>query len=278
MSRFDRAFDRAFAYVIRHEGGYVYDKADPGGETKWGISKRSYPDVNIRELSLDQAKGIYRRDWWDRYRYGDIPDIRVAAKVFDLAVNLGPKRAHRVLQRALTLCGVPTTADGILGPQTRGNLAAWLRGGEVHARLLLALLCLEAARLYVTLPNGRFLRGWIKRALDMDWGSDQWPNENVSDASGRASGENAPASSSASDGGQSSTAARPLEAGETTKKNGKPLHRSKTFWGVVALAAGNLLGLLPVAAPVQAVLSVAGAALATYGRAVAEEPIKGGGR
>ena len=57
-------FDRAFRFLIGEEGGYVNDPADPGGETKFGISKRAYPQLDIKSLTLDQAKAIYRRDYW----------------------------------------------------------------------------------------------------------------------------------------------------------------------------------------------------------------------
>ncbi|WP_425526518.1 glycosyl hydrolase 108 family protein [Xanthomonas oryzae] len=50
--------------MLSHEGGYVNDPRDPGGETQWGISKRAYPELNIRALTRDQAIEIYRRDYW----------------------------------------------------------------------------------------------------------------------------------------------------------------------------------------------------------------------
>jgi lysozyme family protein len=59
-------FNGAFEILIGHEGGYVDHPDDPGGETKYGISKRSYPEVNIAALTLDKAKAIYREDYWDR--------------------------------------------------------------------------------------------------------------------------------------------------------------------------------------------------------------------
>ena len=59
-------FDVAFEKLIGHEGGYVNDARDPGGETKYGISKRAYPDEDIAGLTLERAKQIYRRDCWAR--------------------------------------------------------------------------------------------------------------------------------------------------------------------------------------------------------------------
>lgn len=61
IARFD-----AHSAPIDHEGGCVNHPEDPGGETKFGITKRSYPHLNIRDLTLDDARAIYRRDFWDR--------------------------------------------------------------------------------------------------------------------------------------------------------------------------------------------------------------------
>ena len=69
MSNFDDFIGR----VLTHEGGYVLDPRDPGGETRWGISKRSYPHVDIKNLSRESAVGIYRRDFWDRVQGDKLP-------------------------------------------------------------------------------------------------------------------------------------------------------------------------------------------------------------
>ena len=105
-------FDEAFDQVVKHEGGYVNDPRDPGGETKFGISKRAYPSLDIKALTLAEAKAIYRRDYWDRARCGDLLP-GVAFDVFDAAVNSGPGQAIRWLQRA-----VGVADDGVVGPIT----------------------------------------------------------------------------------------------------------------------------------------------------------------
>ena len=81
-------FDLAFSLVIGHEGGYVNDPRDPGGETKFGISKKSYPNLNIRLLTLADAKRIYLRDYWNRLQLDRLPDA-VRFDLFDAAVNSG---------------------------------------------------------------------------------------------------------------------------------------------------------------------------------------------
>ena len=156
-------FQQAVEVVLKHEGGYVNDPTDPGGETNFGISRRSYPDLDIRNLTREQAIEIYRQDFWERWGYDRIRDLAVATKVFDMAVNMGPKRAHTLLQQALGLIGSPVVVDGILGPQT---LKAT---NEADPSRLLEALRLLSARYYWELVrlDGRrkkFLQGWLARA------------------------------------------------------------------------------------------------------------------
>lgn len=106
------AFDLAVASVLSEEGGYTNDSRDPGGETKYGICKRSYPALDIRNLTREQAIHIYQTDYWDACRCSDLPS-RIAVAVFDSAVNSGVGFAARTLQRALRV-----TDDGRVGPNT----------------------------------------------------------------------------------------------------------------------------------------------------------------
>lgn len=105
-------FDEAFEIVIGHEGGYVNNSADPGGETKYGISKRAYPHLNIAALSLDQAKSIYLNDYWKPSGCESVPDA-IRYDLFDAAVNSGNIQAVKWLQQA---CGA--VVDGHIGPKT----------------------------------------------------------------------------------------------------------------------------------------------------------------
>lgn len=111
-------FDDAFDRVIGHEGGYVNNPADPGGETKFGISKRAYPKVDIKNMTLEGAKDIYRRDYWlaaqcDQY------DGAIGFQLFDMAVNSGLSAAAKTLQKA-----VGVAADGIIGAKTLAAIKA----------------------------------------------------------------------------------------------------------------------------------------------------------
>ncbi|AVQ81642.1 glycoside hydrolase family 108 protein [Variovorax sp. PMC12] len=105
-------FDQAFDRLLGHEGGYVNDPRDPGGETNWGISKRSYPNVDVKALTQDAAKAIYRRDYWAPVRADELPDS-VRFDVFDAAVNSGVTQSAKWLQRA-----VGAYPDGVIGAQT----------------------------------------------------------------------------------------------------------------------------------------------------------------
>lgn len=105
-------FDAAFERLIGHEGGYVNDPRDPGGETKYGISRRAYPGEDIAGMTLERAREIYRRDYWSPAGCDAVPD-GIKFDLFDMAVNSGVKTAIRTLQRT-----VGTEPDGVLGPVT----------------------------------------------------------------------------------------------------------------------------------------------------------------
>lgn len=157
----DERFLVAVEKVLQLEGGYVHDPADPGGETKYGISKRTYPDVDIEGLTREDAVEIYYRDWWEKYGYGKIQDDRIAEKVFDLAVNMGPRKAHGFLQVAVILSGgFNIHSDGVLGPKTVAAV-----NEHPNPKYLLAMLRLLAIKYYVSLKKLKFLSGWIIRAL-----------------------------------------------------------------------------------------------------------------
>ena len=112
-------FDEIIEMVLEHEGGYVNHSSDPGGETIYGISKRAYPDLDIKNLTVEQAKEIYRNDYWDRIKGEDLPS-GVACVVLDYCVNSGVSRASKALQ---SVCGI-ANGDGIIGPASLN--AVWV--------------------------------------------------------------------------------------------------------------------------------------------------------
>lgn len=110
----DLIWNKAFEMVIGNEGGYVNNPNDKGGETKYGISKKQYPHVDIPNLTLEQARDIYYKDYWTRYKCDCLPDA-LSVVLFDSVVNSNAKRMIKILQQCL---GVPS--DGIIGNQTIG--------------------------------------------------------------------------------------------------------------------------------------------------------------
>lgn len=146
-------FDQAFDRLIGNEGGYVNSPADPGGETNWGICKRSYPNLNIKKLTRDQAKELYLNDFWQRGQM-DQYDPAIAFHVFDAAVNHGIETAIRLLQRA---AGVAD--DGHIGPVT----VAAIKSQHVPTILMQVIAeRLDFWRKLSTWPT--FGKGWAGRA------------------------------------------------------------------------------------------------------------------
>ena len=95
-------FDEIIDHVLESEGGYVNDKHDAGGETNLGISKKAYPDLDIKNLSVDQAKQIYYEDYWVPSKAEQLPN-QLREVYFDMVVNFGIRGAGRVLQRTATI-------------------------------------------------------------------------------------------------------------------------------------------------------------------------------
>jgi lysozyme family protein len=156
-------FLKAFDYVMYHEGGYVKDPKDAGGETKFGISKRSYPHLDIKNLTRDQACKIYFCDFWLKAKCENINDENIATKFFDLAVHTGIPQAVKLVQRALRAAGAQIIEDGIIGPVTLTAI------NKADPTDLLAALKSEAAGFYrlivaKTPTQQRFIDGWLNRA------------------------------------------------------------------------------------------------------------------
>lgn len=149
------AFDRAVAFVLAQEGGYVNDPHDPGGETRYGISKRQYPAEDIKSLTVERARQLYRRDYWDRNRCEELP-AHMALAVFDAAVNGGAP--IRWLQMA-----VGATIDGAIGPKTIAAANACKDKPRAVRDMLATRL------LYLTTLNGwgRYGHGWTRRVVDI---------------------------------------------------------------------------------------------------------------
>ncbi|GEO82287.1 glycoside hydrolase family 108 protein [Pararhodospirillum oryzae] len=183
----DPVWAAALAAVLAHEGGYVDDPHDPGGATQWGISLRwlclldddagdidGDGDVDaddVRALTPAQAGALYYKEWWAPLRCPQMPPP-IAIKLFDTAINVGQRRAVRMLQQALNAQRVQPrlTEDGLLGPRTLAAVQApmWVQSPTMTKALLAAMA--EAQESYYQglvdrkPARARYLRGWTRRA------------------------------------------------------------------------------------------------------------------
>ena len=158
-----KSFDEIIEIVLKHEGGYVNDPDDPGGETNFGIAKRSNPDVDIVNLTREGAKEIYKKVYWDKNKVDDLPDD-LKHIFFDMCVNMGRGTAVKVLQRTINNKGGNLVVDGGFGPGTSFALAKYTPK--------LARVRAFRVRYYVELVNRKpdlekFYFGWFRRALEV---------------------------------------------------------------------------------------------------------------
>lgn len=150
------SFKQIFDRLIGYEGGYVDDPRDPGGETNWGVTKRTaqangYTGA-MKTMTRQQAYEIYRRAFWLRYNCEQMPDA-VAYQFFDAAVNHGFGNASRMLQRAVNVAD-----DGIIGNMTIAAIKK-MAISDVIMRL-------NAERLEFYCKLGTFAtfgKGWVRR-------------------------------------------------------------------------------------------------------------------
>lgn len=156
-------FQESIKVILKHEGGYVNDPVDPGGETNMGISKRAYPDLDIKGLTKEKAEEIYYKDYWLKSKAPQVPD-ELRLIYFDMVVNMGKSRAVKILQTAVNAKGVKTDIDGGIGPQTINNS---LKSGLEPARLRS-----YRVKYYADLVNRRtslerYWYGWYRRATQV---------------------------------------------------------------------------------------------------------------
>lgn len=156
-------FEDIIVKVLHHEGGYVNDPKDPGGETNFGIAKRSHPDVDIKNLTEQKAKAIYKEHYWDRNKVESLPE-NLRHIYFDMCVNQGKGRAVKIIQRSANAKGANLKVDGGLGPKT---LAA-INDSNVELERVRAYRMKYYADLVTRKPDlEKFYYGWYKRALEV---------------------------------------------------------------------------------------------------------------
>lgn len=186
-------FTEAYAITSAHEGGYVNDPVDRGGETYRGIARVHHPDwsgwkridaqrrktgfpkiLNADRTLQANVKAFYKKVFWDRFKGDELPDQPVANELYDTGVNMGVRRAVRFLQSSLNLLNRnqrdyrDLIVDGQFGVKTLATLAKHL-GKDRSSTSLVKMMNIQQGARYVEIMAGdasqeRFARGWIKRA------------------------------------------------------------------------------------------------------------------
>tara|TARA_R100000479_G_scaffold175060_1_gene125012 strand:+ start:994 stop:1470 length:477 start_codon:yes stop_codon:yes gene_type:complete len=155
-------FEHIIGDVLEHEGGYVNDPYDKGGETNFGIAKRWYPDLDIKNLTKSDAINIYYNEYWKPSKADNLPND-LKATYFDMCVNMGQHRAVKILQQAINSRKMnKIQEDGVIGKITLEN------AGRVSKKRLQAYRCLFYGKIVADDPEQqRFYYGWFKRATSI---------------------------------------------------------------------------------------------------------------
>ena len=158
-------FNSAFAEVIGYEGLYSNNSLDQGGETKYGIAKRWYPHLDIKNLTLDEAQQIYFNNYWNPMLLGQIVSSPIATEIFEQAINMGKKQAAIHAQKSVCLLSDPIIVDGWFGKQTVTSI-----NKLSDSKVFPLLKCLNYYQMgkYIEIvendPTQRgFFVGWLKR-------------------------------------------------------------------------------------------------------------------
>ncbi len=178
-------FEKAIKTILHHEGGFVDDPDDPGGTTNFGVSIRylkqrgdldgdgvldgdldgdgdiDYDD--IKNMTQAQAEDLYRTGFWDKNKLSEIDEYIIAERQFDMVVNMGPRQAGKIIQRACNYFGKGLTVDGIAGPATFRAV------NSIDANKLLREIRFNHAKFYLDLiavkPKlAKYKNGWLRRA------------------------------------------------------------------------------------------------------------------
>ena len=149
------------------EGGYIYNKNDPGGETNFGITKRSYPNVDIKALDREGAKAIYRRDFTKKGEkfFGHTPE---AIKFMDMEVNIGyTPKMKKIVQRALNSLlpeGEKVDVDGKFGKEI-GEAIKSVQS-NFSSKIIINALTKYQQKYYRGLDDYKYFgKSWEKRAI-----------------------------------------------------------------------------------------------------------------
>lgn len=164
-------FSEALEIILHHEGGYVNHPKDPGGETNLGVTKRVYEDFGgekeMKDLTKEDVEPIYKKNYWDRVKGDDLPE-GLDLMIFDFAVNAGPGRAAKFIQRL-----VNTTVDGGIGPNTLGKINEYVEHYGLEQTI--SSYALMRQNYYESLSNfATFGKGWTRRVSEVTEKAKEW--------------------------------------------------------------------------------------------------------
>ena len=153
-------FNEALKAILKHEGGYVNHPKDPGGRTNLGVTQKVWEEwvghpvgeKEMRALTPDTVAPMYKKKYWDAVKADELP-TGLDYLMFDFAINAGPGRAAKTMQKA-----IGTTPDGAIGPKTMAALKA------ADPTDLIAKFSMEKELFYKALPTfATFGKGWLRR-------------------------------------------------------------------------------------------------------------------
>ncbi len=154
-------FEKCLEIILHHEGGYVNHPKDPGGETNLGVTKRVYEEwggtKDMKDLTVEDVAPIYKKNYWDRVKGDDLPN-GLDLCIFDFAVNAGPGRAAKMIQKMI---GV--TVDGGIGPNTLRALGLYEEEVGGVAEVIVEYQKQRQAYYESLSTFDTFGRGWTRR-------------------------------------------------------------------------------------------------------------------
>jgi lysozyme family protein len=156
-------FESALKIILKHEGGWSNHKSDPGGMTNLGVTKKVWEEwvgkvvdeKAMRALTPETVSPMYRKKYWDAVKADELPD-GLDYLMFDFAINAGPGRAIKTMQKA-----IGTAPDGAIGPKTMQALK------DANQGELVAKFSAEKEAFYRSLPTfATFGKGWLRRVAE----------------------------------------------------------------------------------------------------------------
>jgi len=157
MPDYPNIFKDIISITLAKEGGYVNDPTDRGGETNFGISKKAFPRVDIKNLTEETAIELYYVHYWVKGKCDKVPN-NLKTIYFDMCVNFGIRGAVRVLQETANSLNKNLRVDGMLGPNTSKAIR------NLKLERVRAFRMLRFAKIVISKPEQmKFWYGWFKR-------------------------------------------------------------------------------------------------------------------